>query len=46
MREEGFHRICIFVGELYGTYTYNMRKMGAQFEREAKKEDGICETGN
>jgi hypothetical protein len=44
MREEGLHRLCIFVGEMYGTY--NMREMGAQFERGAKKEKGICETGN
>lgn len=46
MREEGFHRLCIFVGEMYGTYTYNIREIGAQFEREAGKEEGICETGN
>jgi hypothetical protein len=46
MREEGFHRLCTFVGEMYGIYTYNIREMGAQFEREAGKEEGICETGN
>jgi len=37
MREEGFHRLCILVGEMYGTYTYNIRERGAQFEREAGK---------
>lgn len=46
MTEEGFHRLCIFVGEVYGTHTFNSREMGAQIEREAGKEEGICETGN
>lgn len=46
MREEGFHRLCTFVGEMYEKYAYNVMEMGAQFKRKAGKEEGICEPGN
>jgi hypothetical protein len=36
----------VFVGEMYGKHTYNVRVMGAHIERDAGKEQGICEIGN
>jgi hypothetical protein len=46
MGEEGVYMLHIFVGKTYGTYTYDIKEIGAQIERGAGTGREFLKQGN